>query len=318
MSVVPSSIFKKYIAPNLERGEKKEILKLMRTKQRDLDKDKKVQEYLSKHRVYLTMTTSPVRLRKATTVLAMALQNKYIEKAYIALPELYRNTDKYKESDLRFVQSLDPRIVFIRVKKDMGPVTKMLPTVMRRRDKDAIVISLDDDIGYPASLINELIYYSVHQPNVIHTGACFSFGDYPSSKINRHLWPDYYKPRGYYGDIVEGWGGIAYKKKFIDKKIIDKLNKSGTICKLSDDLTISYSLAIRGIKRKEIDSKYYDRDMLYPLGYGEMDDALHHGSGTDIKDEEDANMLKYKQCLENLVNKGIITKGVGKHGSKMN
>jgi hypothetical protein len=152
---------------------------------------------------------------------------------------------------------------------------------------------------------------------MIHTGAAFSFGDYPSSKIDRHLWPDYRKPRGLYGDIVEGWGGIAYKKKFIDAKTINRLNKAGTICKLSDDLTISYALARKGIKRKEIESDYYDRGMLFPFAYGEMADALHHGSGTDIKDEEDANMLKYKTCLELLVEKRIIRKGKGKKGSTL-
>lgn len=289
----------------------------MKTEQRDLENDKKVQQYLQKHKVYLTMTTSPTRLRKITTVLGMVLQNPYIYRVYITLPEKYRNEEPYKKSDINYVKEVDPRIRIKRVKRDMGPVTKMLPTVMSMKDRNALVISLDDDIGYPNSLINELIYYSVHRPDIIHTGASFSFGDYPGSKIDRHLWPVYYKPRGSYGDVVEGWGGIAYKKKFIDAKAIRRLNGSGTICKLSDDLTISYSLANKKIKNKEIDSKYYDRDMLFPLAYGEMADALHQGSGTDIKDQEDANMIKYKKCLELLVQKGIIRKGRGKQGSKI-
>lgn len=310
-------IYEKYIAPNLVHGEKGKIKSLIKATQRNLSKDAKVQKYLQKHKVYLTMTTSPVRLRKLTTVLAMVLNNPYIYRAYVNLPEKYRNKESYRKSDIKFVKNLDPRIQVKRTKKDYGPVTKMLPTITRVRDKDAIIISLDDDIGYPASLINELIYYSVHRPDIIHTGASFSFGDYYSSEIDRHFWPVYRKPPGMYGDIVEGWGGIAYKKKFVDVKTIKRLNRSGTICKLSDDLTISYALAAKKVKNREIGNKYYNSDMLFPFKYGEMADALHQGSGTDIKDEEDANMLKYKQCLQNLVDKKIIKKGKGKNGSRL-
>lgn len=314
-----TEIYKKYIAPNLVWGEKTEVKSLMKKRSRNISKDRKIQDYLSKHKVYLTMTTSPTRLRKITTVLAMLLQNPYISKVYLTLPKKYRNEEPYKQSDINFVKSLDKRIVVRRVPKDLGPLTKMLPTLQHVKDKDALVISVDDDIAYPSSLINELIYYSVYHPKSLHMGAAVRLGDYyhPTVVFDRHLWPEYRKPRGLNGDIAEGWGGIAYKKRYIDFETIKRLNSAGTVCKLSDDLTISFSLAKDHIKRHEIESKYYDRLMLTPLYYGELDDALHHGSGTNIKGEEDANMLKYQQCLELLADKKIIKKGKGQKGATL-
>lgn len=296
-------MFRKYIRPNLCRGEVKEYCELIRYEQRDLVADDKVQDYLRQHKVYVSLTTSPIRLRKITTMLSIVIRCPYVDKVVITLPLLYRNKEPYDEKDIEFVKSLDYRIRIKRIKTDIGPITKILPFLQSVPDDDAIVISLDDDIGYPISLFNELIYYSVHKPNVIHTGAGFIFGDYDNSDINRKYWPQRRAPVSPYKDIVEGWGGIAYKKRFVDFDLLYTLNSSSNVCKLSDDLTISLVLTQKGIKKREIDDEYYDRDMLFPFNYGLQEDALHRGSGVDSKSdctEHDINMEKYKKCIKSL------------------
>jgi len=295
--------YNKYVKPTLQRGEAKIVNKLINTPTRNLSRNKKVQDYIQKHGVYITLTSSPKRLRKAAATLAMILENPYIKRVYVTLPKLYRNKEKYNQRDINFIKSIDKRIVIKRPANDIGPITKMLPTLRAIRDKDAIVISIDDDIGYPASLINELIYYSVQYPNVIFTGSGFRWGDARDSKINRKTWPVYKTPRYPYVDIIEGWGGIAYKKRLVDLAQMLRLSKLDINCKLSDDLIISYVLAKHKVPMKVIVNRYYgDQEDLYSFKYGLQEDALHKGSGLGAS-VENANIIKYKKCLDLLVKK---------------
>lgn len=306
MFKVGPDILDKYVYPNLTKTEQKEAKKLVNKKARNLLNNKKVLRYIRNHGVYVSLTSSPMRLSKITTVLGM-IDSPLIKKIFVCLPEKYRNKKTYKKTDIKKIECFSNKVEIIRIKKDIGPVTKILPAIQKVKDRNAIVISLDDDIGYPRSLIPELIYSSVQYPNIISTGAGFIFGDYPNSDINRKIWIQPRTPRYPYVDIVEGWGGIAYKPKFFDTKLLKKLNSLSTVCKLSDDLTLSYMLAKKKIKRKEIRNSYYNRDLLYPFEYGLGADALHQGSGVTKGahgEEIDMNMIKYQKCIEVFNQKG--------------
>ena len=294
--------YKKYVAPNLYRGERAIVDDLLNFPERNISRNKKVMDYVRKHGVYITLTSSPKRLRKASTSLALILQNEYINKVFIVIPKLYRNKESYKERDIAFLKGMDPRIVIKRPARDIGPITKMYYTLRDIRDNKAIVISMDDDIGYPASLINELIYHSIVYPKIIFTGSGFRWGDegYEDSNIDRKLWPIRRKPRYQYVDVVEGWGMIAYKKYLLDLALMKKKSSISTECKLSDDLVISYVLAKDHVPMKVIVNRYYDdQGDLYPFQYGLQADALHRGSGLG-QDVENANMVKYKACLQDI------------------
>lgn len=283
-----------YLTPKELRKVKKGI----KSPVRNLERNKEIMAYIKKHGVYGSMTSSPERLKKSSTVLSIILLNPYIRKIYINLPKKYRNKDPYNKADVKYIESLDPRIEIRRLDEDIGPISKILPSLQNIRDKKAIIISFDDDVFYPPSLLNELIYYSVRYPYLIPGGAGFSFGDMENF-IKRKSWPEKRKPKFPDVDVIEGWGSIAYRKEMVDLNFVKKLNKLGTVCKLSDDLTLSYSHASYAIKRKLIINKYYSgNEDVFAFEYGLTEGALHKGSGTEHKDEEDANMIKYKECLE--------------------
>ena len=266
---------------------------------RNLEKYPEILKYLSKHKVYCTLTSSPERLKKSQKVLRQILKSPYISKIYINLPQKYRDKEKYKKRDIKYIEDISPKISIKRIGKDIGPISKILPTLSRIRDKKALIISIDDDVHYPKALINELIYYSVKYPKIIWGGAGFSFGDMEDI-IGREKWPEKRKPRFPYVDVIEGWGGIAYKKSFLDIPKIRKLLKKGKVCKLSDDLVISYVLSKKKIKRKVVSNKYFSgNEDVKPLSYGLGKGALHQGSGIGgIEEGVDANMIKYRDCLE--------------------
>lgn len=289
------SDFSRYVRPNLSRGEKREYSNLLNHRQRNLSKIPKVMSYIERHGVYISCTSSPARLRKMTTVLSIILQNRYITKVYICLPKLYRNKDPYNEDDIEFVKSLSHRIKVIRNEVDIGPANKIVPAIEHVKDGRAIVISVDDDIGYPVSLINELIYYCVMYPKYVVSGGGFVFGEYDNTEYGRKVWPIKRKPRFPFVDVVEGWCGIAYRKDLFDVNMVLELSGLGTKCKLSDDFTISYMLAKNGVKMRTVETKYYRSDMIYSFKYGFLADALHRtGAGT----VEDENMIRYGECLE--------------------
>jgi len=283
------------ITDHLTPKELRKVKKGLKRPVRNIDRNR---AYIKKHGVYGSMTSSPERLRKASTVLSIILLSPYIKKLYINLPQKYRNKDPYNNVDVKYIEKIDPRIEIRWLNEDIGPISKILPSLENIRDKKSIIISFDDDVFYPPALINELIYYSIRYPYLIPGGAGFSFGDMEDI-IKRKNWPEKRKPRFSDVDVIEGWGAVAYRKEMIDINMVKRLNKLGTVCKLSDDLTLSYCHASYGIKRKIISNRYYSgNEDVFPLEYGLGEGALHKGSGTEHTNQADANMIKYKECLE--------------------
>lgn len=282
---------------NFNIKENWETLKSLNNSVRNID------NLMKKHRtkVYLTLTSSPLRLKYVPLMLSF-LDLTHVYQIHINLPRYYRNkkNETYKESDINYLKSLDSRIRVYRPPKDLGPITKVLPTLKRIKDKNSIIISLDDDIGYYRSQINELIYHSFRSNKSIYGGEGFVFGDYEGSDFNRKLWPG--SPCRGCVDILEGWAGIAYPKWVVTGKMLDRMAKNSRLnvdCKLSDDLIISEALAYYGINRRVINSKYYN-ELPVPFHYGELGDALHKGSGVGGETSEgvmDENMAKYDRCI---------------------
>ena len=66
---------------------------------RDISSNRKVQNFLKKHKVYITMTTSPLRLPKICAVLA-TLDLEYVDKIFVVLPFKYgRKKETYSRKD---------------------------------------------------------------------------------------------------------------------------------------------------------------------------------------------------------------------------
>ena len=246
-------------------------------------------------KVYLSMTSSPDRLKNIGLVLNL-LDLSHVFQIHINLPKFYRNDQKltYRDKDIKFLEGLDSHIRVYIVGEDLGPVTKILPTLMRV--KDGLVISIDDDIGYPFDTISVLIRAGMKYPKQVSCLGGFTLGgkgmetDYFKDTKWEHLWPTTVSKFPYI-DIVEGFSGVVYPRKLISKSVVDRILELSKLCRLSDDLTISYSLAEHGIVRKSL-KRTYD---VQPFTYGEGADALHVGEGA-----VDANFIKYEKCLTGL------------------
>lgn len=252
--------------------------------------------------VNISMTTSPLRLKKIKSNLQFLIPLKIVDNIFINLPEKYRNEIQYDEKDIENILNYSSKIKIIILKDDIGPIAKILPAINFINEND-IVISIDDDIVYSPALIHELVYHTLYYDGVFG-GAGFTYApnEYTGEHIDRTMWPLKYIPKHPQKDIIEGYGAIAYRKKNLNVKKLLELSQKSKSCKLSDDFVISYFLNKEGHKLYEINTEYYsgkDRTDLLPLSYGLGKDALHNGAGTNI-DQGNVNLQKYKQCFNDL------------------
>lgn len=295
----------KYVKPYITNEEMKIYKSINKRPVRKLPKSQ--DSFYKKNPIIFSLTSSPTRLRKIGAMLTLILKFKYCGEIHINLPELYRNKEEYNEKDIQFISKLSPKIKIFRVKQDIGPLTKILPTIERFMycDPERLIISVDDDIGYSIALLTELIYYSYRYPRCIFTGSGFGTElEEMDFKIPKKYFPSKYSTKRIPGadetDIVEGWGGIAYRPIFFNIDLLLKLNSATLDCKLSDDLTISFMLMTMKIRRYRFYNKYHENEDIYSFDYGFGLDALHKGGGL-ANEEHNANYKKYMRCAPSLM-----------------
>src|SRR3989338_6515814 len=247
---------------------------------RDIDSHPAVKNYLQKHSVIISFTTSPERLKNLTPMLR-TLDTTHVSHIWLALPKQYKNKEDYgviPEEISKF-----PKLEIIaRDQYDYGPITKMLPAIekIKALDPDALVISVDDDTGFPKGMINELIYYSILHSNSIVSGA----GNYVEIfGILPEEWPGLGKAQKRpfcgnaelsYCDTVEGWKAIAYKPRLVDTERMKQIAGISKACRTSDDLVISYVLAESGVEKIRITNNYFPDIHRFESGHDEG--ALHN------------------------------------------
>ena len=123
-----------YIKPQtMNRTDLSSAVEMLIAPTRDIGKIPKVQNFLKKHTVSTSMTTSPGRLPKLKAVLA-TLDTTYLDKIWIVLPERYgQKKERYKQKDINNIKKFSPLVHVLRTKKDYGPLTKMLPVLQKKR-----------------------------------------------------------------------------------------------------------------------------------------------------------------------------------------
>jgi hypothetical protein len=183
----------------------------------------------------------------------------------------------------------------VRIDRDYGPISKLLGGLIMENDPDTIIITVDDDIIYPPTMIETLLRFSKKYPNSAICSAGLSLGSFPfyySIKFNQRkngYWFTMNVPKnGKPIDILYGYSGALYKRKFFEEYEKFKTNFLNKIVKdmdlfRNDDITISYYLAHNNIERRIIN----------------MDDV----TDTGLHDALSADVYKFFCSLERAVKK---------------
>lgn len=123
---------------------------------------------------------------------------------------------------------------------DYGPVTKLSAAVDDRVRPDAIVITVDDDIVFAPLWLERLLGYVEQYPNEAIGMAGWNIDTLLSTgRYERAAGPC---------DVIEGFGGVAYRKWFFDQEILHPPKD----IKFVDDVWISSYLNRLGIVRRVV------------------------------------------------------------------
>ena len=278
--------------------------------QAELEKSaQRVQTYLAENSVYLSLTTSPKRIKYIPKVLE-TIDTRLIKEILLAIPEVFSRTgEKYIIPPELLTY---PKLKVLRIPHDLGPITKLIPAIRYVRDEkkepNSIVITIDDDIGYgddtdskeAYGFIFSIIDEVVQNPNTIIAGKRMPFGFFG---INSDHWPET-PEKDYY--LAEGFASIAYKAKYVNDAFMMKIIEQekelmpNTFCNISDDLVINYALAKNNIKQKSLWNGDFS-SYLTVFDYGKEEDALHRGAGMK-KPSGNPNYKKYKKCYNYIIN----------------
>ena len=158
----------------------------------------------------------------------------------------------------RWLENLDAVEIFW-LDHDYGPASKFIPTLIRHKDDDAMVIVVDDDMFYPKDLIETFVYYDskVFNSNAVlcsngHLIAKnLNFADSSSSKRIEFKYSDL-KNNYRKVAIIEGCGGYCLRSKFFNLQELQDTANAPKGCILMDDVWISGHLSRHGIEKIQI------------------------------------------------------------------
>ncbi len=279
---------------------------------RELAKSPEIMNYLKTHPVFVSVTTSPTRLPHLLKIIK-GLDTTNVTEVLVVLPERFGRDGR--EYDIPKELADYPKVRILRIPVDLGPATKLVPAVrwLSERKDQPLVITIDDDMIYPAGMVNEMITASARFPESAIGGAgvplsYWGINDIPSeAELDRFLSEDLSMRKV---DVVEGYAAIVYPVKKVPFETIQSWAALSAECRYSDDLIISLALRNAGIDRFEMRSFYYSRDYLYQLPHGFLPDALHRGAG--LESGLTAGMLsnpneqKYRQAYLELRKTNLI------------
>lgn len=263
---------------------------------RDLTQDPQAQTFLNKNKVYLSVTTSPLRISKIHKVFD-SIDLEHVENIFLNVPMRFgRDNSEYDIPD-RLLNDHQKKVKLLRPKKDLGPITKLLPAIeylQKKGENDAVVIIIDDDRSYPRGMVAEMVHHLSRQPKTVFAGSTHHMGfwgipETAIAPVPGQVWDHL---------VVEGFGGIGFSAGNVDVALMKKLSdpRFSKECYVSDDMVISFALALSGVERSKIDNKFFAGNLVESLSYDHDEDALSRGAGLGPITDANINTEKYQAC----------------------
>lgn len=184
-------------------------------------------------RTVVSLTTIPERVKLLPECLK-SLMNQTTQPSCI-----YLNIPEDRPFDMPTLQSIvnqaDPSsktIVINRVPQDLGPITKLVPTLDREPKYDTNIILVDDDVIYNLNLISELTapkYNDIPAIGLVGRTKTLEYKDKPLENIY----------------LLETFAGVRYRRSLFPAtskeflKWVEDMWKLNPDCKFTDDIIIA-------------------------------------------------------------------------------
>lgn len=211
-------------------------------------------------RIVATCTTLPDRYDSLyKTLLTLHNQTIQFDEIYVTLPTIAKRLNKPYPELPDYIKKL---CTVVKINTDYGPVCKIIGALMKEKEKETIIITIDDDCIYEHDLVEKLIHCSKLYPNAAITGTGVLIGCGVNSFSIHSTIKEVIPYNGILGfqipsngravDIVQGFSGVLYKRNFFPSKsklnLLLKYTEDIDIFK-SDDILLSGYLSMHNIKR---------------------------------------------------------------------
>ena len=231
-------------------------------------------------RLVFSMSTLPHQVEYVNeTLTSLAEQHLKPDAIYLNLPYVNRRTNTVYVPP-SFLTTGEWMGVPLHINRgdDVGPLTKLVPTLLVETDPSTVIITCDTDKRYPSTLSRTLAQHTAGNPTAAY-GACgwgFMFRPAPVGVVPVYVpWA----MRGTYGrqvDVLQAVCGNAYRRSFFPQLNTSDFHTFATPhvhCLTTDDLWIAGWLAAKS-----------DVPMvLVPGGWTMMDDNSPEPTGADWK-----------------------------------
>jgi hypothetical protein len=206
--------------------------------------------------VILTMTTVPLRLNEPSEDAGIRPGLKTILEqtggefeVHLNIPWAHRLQNIVIPDWMDEWQEQYPHLKIFRC-PDYGPITKILPTLERITDPEAILITVDDDLIYMDGIIPAHLEARARYPEcaIGYAGMTEINDTLPMHENGGYPMGEYYfctsQPRDARTRLVEGYKTVSYRRRFFD----EDLNKF-IFVHWNDDIAISAYLGYKNIKK---------------------------------------------------------------------
>ncbi|MBW2384058.1 MAG: glycosyltransferase family 2 protein [Deltaproteobacteria bacterium] len=197
-------------------------------------------------RVVVSLTTIPDRIDRIRPTLNSLLdQTRRPDAIYLNLPNESRREGRGYELPA-FLTEYGP-VHVIDCGEDMGPATKLLPTLAREKEPDTRIVVTDDDQIYPRNMIETLVDWNQKLPEAVvcARGFCVPAG-FRIHARNTQLGENLGQPEPI--EIIQGSGSYLVRSRYFSEDVFD-YSAAPKEAFFQDDIWFSAHLARRGIER---------------------------------------------------------------------
>lgn len=209
-------------------------------------------KYESQERVVVSMSTIPDRIEHLGPTLASILtQNVHVNEIAINIPYKSRKGLEYEIPT--WLEKLH-NVKIYRVEKDLGPATKILPTLQREAPSTRI-IAIDDDVIYHSNTVKALVN-TFDKYDGQHAITNFGIKLQPTGELpttSSRILSFFNKSQEV--DLLQGFSAFIVAPKLFPKEVFD-LNNGPSEAISVDDIWLSGWLRFNGVKIMSAGSTY--------------------------------------------------------------
>jgi hypothetical protein len=214
-------------------------------------------------KVIVTLTTIPSRLNSQYPEDIKLCLNSLLNQTFndyeihLNIPSKLKLTgENYIIPDwLIQLEKENPKLKLFTNLEDMGPSTKLIPTINRITNPEDIIIVVDDDLVYNERLVEEQINNQTKFPEAIVGYDGMRSKDNFFGDIR-----DYYYTSNYRNsrvDILQHYKSVSYKKRYFEEDFLEFIDNNFT---WEDDLLLS---AYFSYKKRDRIVTYHESDPIF-------------------------------------------------------